>query len=83
MNRAFEIVIFLCMDAHKVLYVLIWFPHRGNMTQQRFNNLAVLHTHQARTDRIDLVKIANAFVKNENRLRNFGKFTEHDICYSS
>ena len=47
---------------------------RANMKQQRFNNVALLHTHKARTDKIRLLDVANEFVqRNENRFRNFGK----------
>ena len=46
---------------------------RANMKQQRFN-VALLHTHMARTDKIRLLDVANKFVqRNENRFRNFGK----------
>ena len=45
-----------------------------------FNNVALLHTHKARTDKIRLVDVANEFVqRNENRFRNFGKFTDLDL----
>ena len=47
---------------------------RANMKQQRFNNVALLHTHKARTDTIWLLDVAN-----ENRFRNFGKFTDLDL----
>ena len=53
---------------------------RANMKQQRFNNVALLHTHKARTDKIRLLVVANEFVqRNENRFRNFGKFTDLDL----
>ena len=42
--------------------------------------LALLHTHKARTDEIRLLDVANEFVqRNENRSRNFGKFTDLDL----
>ena len=48
---------------------------RANMKQHRFNNVALLHTHKARTDKIRLLNVANEFVqRNENRFRSFGKF---------
>ena len=48
---------------------------RANMKQQRFNNVALLHIHKTRTDKIQLLDVANEFVqRNENRFRNFGKF---------
>ena len=50
------------------------------MKQQRFNNVALLHTHEARKDKIRLLDVANEFVqRNENRFRNFGKFTDLDL----
>ena len=50
---------------------------RANMKQQSFNNVAFLHTHKARTRLLD---VANKFVpRNENRFRNFGKFTDLDL----
>ena len=55
---------------------------RANMKQQRFNNVALLHTHthKARTDKIRFLDVANEFVqRNENRFRNFGKFTDLDL----
>ena len=53
---------------------------RANMKQQRFNNVALLHTHMARTDKIRLLDVADEFVqRNENRFRNFGKFTDLDL----
>lgn len=53
---------------------------RANMKQQRFNNVALFHTHKPRTDKILLVDVANEFVqRNENRFRNFGKFTDLDL----
>ena len=43
-------------------------------------NVALLHTHKARTDKIRLLDVANEFVqRNENRFRNFGKFTDLDL----
>ena len=42
--------------------------------------LALLHAHKARTDKIRLLDVANEFVqRNENRFRNFGKFTDLDL----
>jgi len=60
--------------------VKAWLRMRANMKQQRFNNVALLHTHKARTDKIRLLDVANEFVhRNENRFRNFGKFTDLDL----
>ena len=57
---------------------------RTNMKQQRFNTVALLHTHMARTDKIRLLDVANQFVqRNENRFRNFGKFTYLDLSTMS
>ena len=48
---------------------------RANMKQQRFNNVALLHTDKARGDKIRLLDVANEFVqRKENRFRNFAKF---------
>ena len=53
---------------------------RANMKQHRFNNVALLHTHKARTVKIRLVDVANEFVqRNENHFRNFGKFVVLDL----
>ena len=50
---------------------------RANMKQQHFNNVALLHTHKAITNKIRLVDVANEFVqRNENRFRNFGELTD-------
>lgn len=48
---------------------------RSTMTQQRLNNLMVLHVHKERTDSLNAVAIANELVgDSEHRLRMFGKF---------
>lgn len=48
---------------------------RSTMTQQRLNNLMVLHVHKERTDALNEVDIANELVGvSEHRLRMFGKF---------
>lgn len=52
---------------------------RSNMTQARFNSLSILNFHKSRTDKLDVKNIANDFAsKNDNRLRNFGKFSPFD-----
>ena len=52
----------------------------ANIKQQRFNNVGLLHTHKARTDKIRLLDVANEFVqRNGNRFRNLGKFTDLDL----
>ena len=45
------------------------------MTQQRLNNLMVLHVHKERTHSLNEVDIANKLVgDSEHRLTMFGKF---------
>ena len=45
------------------------------MTQQRLNNLMILHVHKECTDSLNPVKITNEFVgEAEHRLTIFGKF---------
>ena len=49
---------------------------RSNMTQVRFNSLSILNFHKSRTDQLNVIDVANDFAsKNDNRLRNFGKFS--------
>lgn len=49
---------------------------RSTMNQSRLNHLMILHVHKHLTDRLDLVKVANEFVKGlEHRLTYFGHFT--------
>ena len=48
---------------------------RSTMSQERLNNLMILHVHKELTDALDLVHVANEFVRaNESRVRSFGKF---------
>ena len=48
---------------------------RNSMSQQRLNNLMLLHVHKVLTDSIDVVGVANEFVgESEYRLQVFGKF---------
>jgi hypothetical protein len=48
---------------------------RSTMSQERLNNLMILHVHKDFTDALDLVEVANEFVRgNESRLSSFGKF---------
>ena len=48
---------------------------RNTMTQQRLNNLMVLHVHKDITDRQNLTDIASEFISdNEHRLRVFVSF---------
>ena len=45
------------------------------MSQQRLNNLMVLHVHKEPTDSLNEVDIANELVgDSDHRLRMFGKF---------
>ena len=39
----------------------------------------LLTIRREQTDKLNIVEIANQFVNNENRLRNFGRFTEKDM----
>jgi len=57
--------------------VLTW--QRSTMEQDRFNSLAILNTHKDRTDSLDLIRVANNFVTNDNRKRHFGTFTTLDL----
>ena len=45
------------------------------MSQERLNNLMILHVHNELTDTLDLVHVANEFVRTkESRVRSVGKF---------
>lgn len=53
---------------------------RSTMLPSRFNSISILNFHKDRTDKLDLIKIANAFVQSDdNRKRVFGKFTKEDL----
>ena len=53
---------------------------RSTMLPTRFNSVSILHFHKDRTDKIDLIKIANEFVQaSNNRMRVFGKFTNDEL----
>ena len=55
---------------------------RANMSQKRFNNVAIMNAHKTRTDALRLVDVANQFVScNDNRKRNFGTFTDADLVH--
>ena len=44
------------------------------MTQERLNNVLILHCYKSRTDEIDLKQIATSFINsNERRVHFFGK----------
>ena len=48
---------------------------RTTMSQERLNNLMLIHTHKEITDSLSMVKVCNRFVsEKESRLRIFGKF---------
>ena len=48
---------------------------RSTMTEQRLNNILLLHTHKEMTDALDLTEIARSFVSsNERRTEFFGNF---------
>ena len=48
---------------------------RSTMTQQRLNNLMILHVHKEQTDGLILKDVANEFVGNSQHRKNiFGKF---------
>ena len=48
---------------------------RATMSQQRLNNLMMLHIHKDETDSLNLAVVGNEFVSpREPRLRMFGKF---------
>ena len=49
------------------------------MWQQRLNNITVVHVHKKRTDKLDLISIANEFIDgSETRLARFGCFDDTD-----
>ena len=53
---------------------------RAATKEARLNHLMILHVHKDRTDKTDLVDVANQFVEwKENRVHIFGKFTCNDI----
>lgn len=48
---------------------------RSTMSQQRLNNLMVLHVHREHTDNLNMTNVANEFVKtSERRVHIFGTF---------
>ena len=52
---------------------------RSTMSQDRLNQLLVLHMHKELTDSLDLITVANDFAADlEHRLSIFGHFTESD-----
>ena len=48
---------------------------RSTMTEERLNNILLLHTHKEETDALDLIHIANLFASaNDRRKEFFGNF---------
>lgn len=56
---------------------------RANMLQERLNHLMLLHVHKERTDRLDLVHVANNFAASPHRRDIFGTFTTSDLAGTS
>ena len=53
---------------------------RTNISQNRLNNIMVLHVHKEKTDALKMVNVANQFVfVSEHRLKQFGKLTDIDL----
>ena len=53
---------------------------RATMGDERLNSIMILHIHREKTDKLNLIDVANEFVgENESRKRMFGKFAEQDI----
>ena len=55
---------------------------RSTMLQKRFKSVSTLKNYQERTDKIDIIAIANEFFCNKNRKRHFGAFTHNDLSSS-
>ena len=48
---------------------------RSTMSQERLNNLMVLHVHKEHCDKLELERVANEFVSGgEGKVRMFGSF---------
>ena len=55
---------------------------RSTMSQQRLNNIMVLHIHKDKMDKLSMTDIANKFVSSEYRLSYFGNLlTDHICCH--
>ena len=53
---------------------------RSRMLPTRFNTVSILNFHKDRTVKLDLIKIAKAFVQSDdNRMQIFGQFTKNDL----
>ncbi len=58
---------------------------RSTMSQQRLNNLMVLHVHKDKLDKLTMPIILNEFIEgNEHRIKTFGNFEHffHKPCIS-
>ena len=52
---------------------------RASMTTKRFNALPILNSNKDLTNKLDLMEIGNEFIsKNDERFRQFGRFTKED-----
>ena len=49
------------------------------MSQSRLNAVMVLHVHKDKTEKLNLVDVANSFVNTEHRNTIFGTFSESDL----
>ena len=49
------------------------------MSQQRLNHCMILHIHKELTDSLSLLRCVNQFIYNENRRKNFDKFSAKDL----
>ena len=54
----------------------------SNITQQIFNNVAILNAHKTRTDDLRVADVANEFVgRNHNCKHNFGTLTDANLVH--
>ena len=52
---------------------------KSTMTQTRLNSIIILSTYNHLTDKLDLIEIANQFVRgSEHRMTIFGTFSQSD-----
>ena len=52
---------------------------QSTILQSRLNNIMMLHVHKDRTDKLNLIDVANDFVHgSSHRLELFGRFQEDD-----
>ncbi|XP_070188918.1 zinc finger MYM-type protein 1-like [Littorina saxatilis] len=56
---------------------------RSRMDEARLNHLMILHVHKARTDSLNMINVANAFVASDHRQEIFGTFSELDLSRTS